>query len=136
MRFAVLLAVLCACMPGRAHGQAFDGTWSVLQVCEATPEGARGYTWRYDATIKNNYFAGQYRNEGQVPSMSLRGTVQPDGTASLIAHGISASSDYNVKFAPPQTPIAFQVVAKFAGAAGTGERTSGRVCKFTFSKGR
>ena len=35
-----------------AEAAPFDGTWSVLQVCDSTQEGARGYTWRYDAAVK------------------------------------------------------------------------------------
>ena len=66
-----------------AHAAPFDGTWSVLEVCETTSEGARGYTWRYDADVKNGHFIGQYRNKGQVPSMTLEGQIQPDGTATF-----------------------------------------------------
>ena len=48
----VLIAVLCACVPwGALHAQSLEGQWTVLQVCEATQEGARGYTWRYSARV-------------------------------------------------------------------------------------
>ncbi len=118
---------------GNAHAATFDGTWSVLQVCDATEEGARGYTWRYDAVVKDGHLVGHYRNNGQSPSLTLEGQIQPDGAATLRAEGISAGSDYNVKFAPPQTPILFRVAAKFEGNKGTGNRL-GRPCKFTFAK--
>ena len=42
-----------------SHAASFDGAWSVLQVCNSTQEGARGYTWRYDA---NGHLVGQYRS--------------------------------------------------------------------------
>jgi hypothetical protein len=100
------------------------------------PEGARGYTWRYGATVKDGHFVGQYRNKGQSPSMTLEGQIKADGTASLSARGISGSADYNQKFVPTASPIAFEVVAKFAGTTGTGERVGSRACKFTFTKGR
>jgi hypothetical protein len=118
----------------RAHAETFDGTWSVMQICEKTSEGALGYTWRYDADVKNGRFVGQYRNKGQVPSMTLDGQIQADGSATLRAQGISADAEHNIKFAPAQTPISFQVVAKFDGNKGNGSRVAGRVCKFTFSK--
>jgi hypothetical protein len=130
------LVFLCSLASLRAQAESFDGAWSVLEVCDASREGARGYKWTYLATVKNGYFAGQYRQEGQSPSMSLKGKIQPDGSAKLIAHGISGDSDHNVKFAPAQSPINFEVRASFTGKAGTGERTSGRVCKFTFTKAR
>lgn len=132
-KFLVLL-FLCSLLSSRAHAEAFDGTWSVLEVCESSPEGARGYKWTYPATVKDGYFVGQYRQEGQSPSMSLKGMIKPDGSARLIAHGISADSDHNIKFAPAQTPINFEVRANFTGKTGAGERVSGRVCKFSFTR--
>lgn len=68
--------------------------------------------------------------------MSLKGAIKPDGSALLIARGISGDADHNMKFAPAQSPINFQVNARFAGAAGTGERLGSRACKFTFTKAR
>ena len=134
-KFLVIL-FLCSLLPLQAYAEAFDGTWSVLEVCESSPEGARGYKWTYPATVKDGYFVGQYRQAGQSPSMSLKGIIKPDGSASLIAHGISDDSDHNIKFAPAQTPINFEVRANFTGRTGTGERLTGRVGKFTFTKAR
>jgi hypothetical protein len=117
-----------------AHAASFDGTWSVLQVCETTSEGARGYTWHYDADVESGHFVGQYRTKGQSPSMTLVGQIQPDGTATLQAQGISGDAEYSVKFAPAQTPISFRVAARFEDGKGSGDRLDSRVCKFTFSK--
>lgn len=109
----------------RAQAASFDGAWSVLEVCETTSEGARGYTWRFDADVKNGHLVGQYRNKGQSPSMTLDGQIRPDGTATLHAQGISADAEHNVKFAQAQTPISFQVTAMFDGNKGNGSRVSG-----------
>ena len=117
-----------------AHAASFDGTWSVLQVCETTSEGARGYTWRYDAGVKNGHLVGQYRTKGQSPSMTLEGQIQPDGAASLLAQGISGDAEHNMKFAQAQTPISFRVTAKFEGGKGSGTRLGSRACTFTFSR--
>jgi hypothetical protein len=116
------------------HAESFDGAWSVLEVCDSTKEGARGYTWRYDATVKDGHLVGQYRTKGQSPSLTLEGQIKPDGTASLVAEGISADSDHNIGFAPPQTRISFRVTAKFESTTGVGNRLGVRTCKFTFSK--
>ena len=131
---AVLGTLLLLATSGNTHAASFDGTWSVLQVCETTSEGARGYTWRYDANVKDGRLVGQYRTKGQSPSMTLEGQVQPDGTATLQAHGISGDAEHNVRFAPAQTPISFQVAAKFDGRKGSGNRLGSRTCTFTFSK--
>jgi len=103
-------------------------------VCETTSEGARGYTWRYDATVKDGHLVGQYRTKGQSPSMTLEGQIGPDGTATLQAQGISADAEHNVRFAPAQTPISFRVAARFEGSKGSGNRLGVRTCRFTFSK--
>jgi hypothetical protein len=131
---ALVGALLMLATIESAHAASFDGTWSVLEVCETTSEGARGYTWRYDADVKNGRFVGQYRNKGQVPSMTLEGQIRADGTATLKASGVSSDAEHNVKFAQAQTPISFQVSATFEGNKGTGSRLGARACKFTFSK--
>jgi hypothetical protein len=136
MRCILPLALACNMVPWWAQAQPFDGQWTVLQVCEVTREGARGFTWQYPATVKDGHFAGQYRNEGESPSMSLRGSIRPDGSARLTARGVSGSADFNQQFAPRAAPIAFEVVARFAGTSGTGDRIGNRVCKFTFTRVR
>lgn len=131
----VLLAAFCACLPwGSLRAQSFDGEWSVLQVCEATQEGARGYTWRYSARVKDGHLVGQFRDKGQSPSMTLEGRIKADGTASLSARGISGSAEFNQKFATTATPISFEVMARFTATTGTGDRVGSRVCKFTFTR--
>ena len=117
-----------------SHAASFDGTWSVLQICASTQEGARGYRWRYDATVKHGHLVGQYRSKGQRPSLTLEGQVKSDGSAFLIAEGISASSDDNIGFASPQSRISFRVIATFEATVGTGSRVGVRGCRFTFSK--
>jgi hypothetical protein len=114
-----------------SHASLFDGAWSVLQVCDSTEDGARRYTWRYDATVKHGHLLGQYRLKGQRPSLTLEGKIEPDGSATLIAEGQSANSDY--RSPSPQGRISFRVAAKFEGTLGTG-RVGVRGCKFTFTK--
>jgi hypothetical protein len=134
MRRALFVASGLVLLPfASSHAASFDGTWSVLQVCHSTQEGGQGYTWRYDATVKHGHFVGQYRLKGQRPSLTLQGEIQPDGSASLIAEGLPASSDFNIEFAPPQSRLSFRVIAKFEATLGTG-RAGVRGCKFTFNK--
>jgi hypothetical protein len=135
MRNMFLIALGLVILPfASSHAASFDGAWSVLQVCDSTQEGARGYTWRYDATVKDGHLIGQYHVKGQSPSLTLEGQIKADGSAAFIAEGISASADYNIGFAQSQSRISFRVIAKFEGAAGTGSRVGVRTCKFTFTK--
>ena len=135
MRNVFFTVLGCVLLPlVSSHAASFDGAWSVLQVCDSTQEGARGYTWRYDATVKDGHLVWQYRTKGQSPSLTLEGQIKSDGNAAFIAEGISASADYNVGFAQSQSRISFRVIAKFDDAAGTGSRVGVRTCKFTFAK--
>jgi hypothetical protein len=127
-----LLLLLSGVDPARAAS--FDGNWSVLQVCETTSEGARGYTWRYDAVVKDGHLLGQRRITGESSSLTLEGRIGADGTASLLARGISGSADHNLHFSPARTPISFRVVARFGATEGTGQRVGERKCAFTFRK--
>jgi len=87
------------------HAASFEGTWSVLQVCETTSEGARGYTWRYDVTITNGHLIGHRGTiQGGQSQFTLEGTVQSGGRAALTGTGISETSDYNLGFAQRGTP--------------------------------
>jgi hypothetical protein len=115
------------------HAASFDGTWSVLQICNAAKEGGRGYMWRYDATVKHGRLVGQYRSKGQRPSLTLAGQVNPDGSASLIAEGLSAS-EADSEFESPQGRFSFRVNARFEATMGTGSRVGVRSCRFIFSK--
>ncbi len=121
--------------PMAATAASFDGTWSVVQVCDATKEGARGYTWRYDATITNAHLLG---HRGTIPGgqsqFTLEGDLQADGSATLTGTGISEAPDYNIGFAQKGARIYFQVAAKFTATQGAGDRLGVRRCKFTFSK--
>ncbi|MBS0221924.1 MAG: hypothetical protein JSR91_14400 [Proteobacteria bacterium] len=132
------IAISAAAMllsPMVAMAASFDGTWSVVQVCDATKEGARGYTWRYDATITNSHLLG---HRGTIPGgqsqFTLEGDLQADGGATLTGTGVSEASDYNIGFAQKGARILFRVAAKFTATQGVGDRLGVRHCKFTFTK--
>jgi hypothetical protein len=120
-----------------AEAAPYDGPWSVIQVCDSTKEGGRGYTWRYDASVKDGHFLGRYgTTTGEHSTLTLEGDILPNGDAELTGQGISEGSDYNIGFAQKQAHIYFQVKAKFSATDGTGDRLGVRRCKFTFSKHR
>ncbi len=108
-----------------AEAASYDGNWFVLQVCNSSQEGARGYQWLYDATVKGGHLVGHYRNRGQNLSILLEGDIKSDGTATL---------EYTESFTLPQSLIVFRVAAKFEVASGTGNRLGMRNCKFAFTR--
>jgi hypothetical protein len=123
-----------ALLPAPAHAAPFDGTWSVTQECEPAPGGARGFKWLYDATVKDGRLVGQYGTKDKPSSLTLTGRIQADGTAALMASGLNGKSDYTVGFGQPGEKFSYPVSARFEATRGTGLRTQGRTCRFSFVK--
>jgi hypothetical protein len=119
-------------MPARAAS--FDGAWSVTQECEPAPGGARGFKWLYNAKVTDGVMVGQYGTKDQPSSLTLTGRIQADGTALLRAAGLNGKAEYTVGFAQPGEKFSYPVSARFEATRGTGLRTQGRTCKFSFVK--
>jgi hypothetical protein len=135
-RVSTLIAFLGATAFPQASARAapFDGAWSVTQDCEGAPGGARGFKWAYDATVKEGRLIGQYGTKDKPSSLTLTGRIQPDGSASLTASGLNGKSDYTVGFGQPGEKFSYPVAARFEATRGTGLRTQGRTCRFSFVK--
>jgi hypothetical protein len=119
---------------GIVQAASFDGNWNVMQDCETAPGGARGFKWTFDATVKEGRLLGQYGTKDKPASQTLSGRIQPDGSASLTASGVNGKSDYTLGFAQTGDKFSYAVSAHFDEKRGTGIRTQGRTCKFTFVK--
>ena len=135
-RVSTLIALLGAMAFPQAPARAapFDGARSVTQDCEGAPGGARGFKWAYDATVKEGRLIGQYGTKDKPSSLTLTGRIQPDGSASLTASGLNGKSDYTVGFGQPGEKFSYPVAARFEATRGTGLRTQGRTCRFSFVK--
>ena len=132
---ALLAAAIAATLPSAGNAATpFDGTWSVVHDCPTAPDGARGYKWLYEAVVTNGNLVGEHGTKGNPGSMTLTGTINPDGSARLAASGLTGDSDRTKGFMQPGSKFYFPVDAKFAGTKGTGTRTAGRTCNFTFTK--
>jgi len=112
----------------------FDGRWAVTATCPKDPGGALGYTLRFPAEVRNGVLHGQYGEAGKPASLTLTGTIAPDGTAHFDADGITGHEQYNLKQMPRNVRYAYHVSAKFAGKSGSGSRDEGRVCRYSFVK--
>jgi hypothetical protein len=135
-RISALIVFLAATALPQAPARAalFDGTWSVTQECEPAPGGARGFKWMYDATVKDGRLLGQYGMKDKPSSLTLTGRIQADGTATLMASGLNGKSEYTVGFGQPGEKFSYPVPARFEATRGTGIRTLGRTCRFSFVK--
>ena len=120
--------------PGSASPTRFDGQWSVSLVCQTTTDGAAGYITNFMADVRN----GTLHGEHGVPKVSgwlgLDGKIQPDGTALLLASGLTGPSNFNVGKVMPDTPYSFHVDARFDATQGSGTRVEVRPCHVTFAK--
>ena len=115
--------------PSRAG---FDGVWRVTVDCPRHEDGAEGYTVELPAEIKDGALRSEVGTEGNPGWLLLRGDIQPDGSALLHAKGLTADPRLSVKSVRKGTPYAYQVVAQFDGARGTGRRRELRACVLTF----
>lgn len=125
-------------VPSLALAQAskFDGAWNVTLSCPATNEGggAKGYTHMFRAEVKDGNLLGLYGKEGELGSQRLSGHIANDGVADLRLDGIVNNPEYAINKTQTGKAFTYHVRAKFEQSSGTGQRTSGRVCEFRFSR--
>lgn len=128
-----ILIICCLLIAAAAQAASFDGEWKVVQNCPDAKE-AKGYTFQYPATVKGREIHGQFRKVGESPSATLTGTIDADGNARMNVKGLAGNPKYNLHNVKTGSPVNFDVVGKFEGSKGTGSRTSGRPCNFTFTR--
>lgn len=112
----------------------FDGPWEVAVVCPPHTDGALAYTYQFKAMVKDSVLHGQYGAEGTPGSLTLRGRIEPDGSATIFAKGLIGDPKYAVDRAPKSSPYSYHVNASFAGAHGSGTRVEARACTLTFDR--
>ncbi len=121
--------------PGAVAGDArFDGTWNVTVACAPSGEGALGYTYAFDAVVKNDFLHGERFAEGTPGWLRLRGAIAPDGSATLDAQGMTDNPKYAGKNVAQGTPFAYHVAAHFDSNRGSGRRLELRQCDLRFAK--
>jgi class 3 adenylate cyclase len=119
--------------PAAADRGRFDGAWSVAVACEPMGPGALGYQFDFVAQVKDNFLRGERRAEGSPGWLRLQGPIQPDGSATLDAHGLTDDPKYSNGVAHG-TPYAYHVAARFDSSRGTGRRLETRACDLSFAK--
>ncbi len=120
--------------PASGNPTRFDGQWPVSIVCQAASDGASGYITNFMAEVRNGTLHGEHGEQKQSGWLGLDGKIQPDGTALLLASGLTGPSTFNVGKAMPSTPYSYHVTARFEATRGTGARVELRPCNVTFDK--
>ena len=133
-------AISCAALlPLAAHAQQskFDGTWSVVMVCpphSSAKDDAKGYTHRFSAEVLNSRLKGTHGKEGEPGWHFLHGKINADGSASLRLDGIVNTPTHAINEAPQGKEYTYGIKAQFDATAGEGQRLTGRICQFKFSR--
>ena len=137
MRFAMLPLTLVIGLAGAAHAEEqahrFDGTWDTVLTCPNS-NGALGFSYHFDATVKDGVFHGQKGEKGEPGWFQLDGRIPEDGAASLYAEGLVGAAPFAVGQRPKGTQYAFHVASMFGEKSGTGSRVEGRPCTATFTR--
>jgi hypothetical protein len=111
----------------------FDGSWTVVVFCPQS-DGAPASAFRFMAGVKDGVLHGERGNGSSRGSMTLDGTIQPDGVARLRASGITNDGDEVLGVTPRDTSYVYEVAARFEGSRGLGARVEGRLCHLNFTR--
>jgi len=127
-------AIQATAQPVAGSPTRFDGQWSVSIVCKTTTDGAAGYVTNFMVDVRSGTMHGENGVRQQSGWLSLDGKIQPDGTAMLLASGLTGPSTYNVGKVMPDIPFSYHVDARFDTTHGAGTRVELRPCNVTFAK--
>jgi hypothetical protein len=139
MRLPSPLALSALCLvcfsPASAGTSLFDGGWRVALSCPASADGrAMAYAYEFSAQVKDGVLHGERGSAGEPGWLQLDGSIAADGSASLVAEGLTNIPDYALYNVTRGTHFKRAVAAHFDGARGTGSWTTIRTCTFTFDK--
>ena len=127
------LSISYTSLPVRAAGVSqFDGTWNVTIGCAHAPDGALPYSWELSAVVRDGNLLGYYRKPGMVPSGTLSGHIDADGSAQLSMQGLTGNRSYTIDRVNPGTPFHYSVTAQFDRNHGSGKRNEMRHCDLDF----
>ncbi len=112
----------------------FDGNWNVVLHCPRGQSGALPFTFRFAARVTAGSIHGENGVAGRPGWMTLDGTIQPDGRATLDASGLTGQSAYNTDQTERGVPYHHPVTAHFDGSQGNGQWVTDRVCSFIFTR--
>ena len=131
-----LLAVIAGALgPAKAQpAPRFDGAWRVDLTCSKTEAGVLGYDWHFAAQVQNGVLHGEYGTKGIAGSMALDGPIKPDGSAVLVADGLTQDPRGSYQHVASGSPFHYHVTAHFTPTDGAGTRVEQRPCTLSFSK--
>ena len=134
LAFALALLGAAGTVAEAQTAGAFDGSWQTVLACNASEDGASGYTVRFTSIVRRGIFHGERGVSGQPGFLSVDGSIMPDGSALLLATGLTNDPRYNVAHVGPGRPVLYHLQSQFEGSHGSGSRVELRHCDAVFSR--
>ena len=112
----------------------FDGSWQTVISCIGAQDGAAGYTLRFTSSVKDGLFHGEHGVHGTAGSLSVDGQIMADGSALLLATGLTNDPAYNFGHVGPMRPVLYHIQSHFEASHGSGTRLELRHCDAVFGR--
>ena len=116
---------------GRGPASRFDGAWGVNVVCPAFSDAA-AVDIQMNGTVQGGVLRAERFAQGKPGWLLFEGAIQPDGSATLNAQGLTGNQRFSLNGVQPGTPYTYQIAARFESARGAGDRVGGRPCSAAF----
>jgi hypothetical protein len=113
---------------------AYDGLWDVTLTCPVADDGAKGYVYVFPARVKGGFIHGEHNAQGTAGWLTVDGPIAEDGSAVLVANGLTGKPAYSVGRVETLTPYSYHIAAQFNSGHGTGTRKELRPCSLDFKK--
>jgi uncharacterized caspase-like protein len=111
----------------------FDGTWVVSWVCESTPSGLPEVKGRFIGKATNGVLRGEVGMEGNPGWSRWNGTIEPDGSITIKAEGLSGDTKTDPFHRAPGTKMSYTMIGTLEGTSGVGTRAD-RDCNIRLTK--
>jgi hypothetical protein len=121
----------------RSAARRFDGVWDTTVSCPDVKEKGRlvkGYMLQFPVGIENGMLRGEHGAQNVSGWLSLEGRIEPDGSALLMARGLTGDPDFTLDRLQSGSPYAYSVKAHFDESRASGKRVELRPCELTFVK--
>jgi hypothetical protein len=113
---------------------AYDGLWNVTLTCPVADDGAKGYVYLFPARVNGGFIHGEHNAPGTAGWLTVDGPIAEDGSAVLLAKGLTGKPSYSVGRVETLTPYSYHIAAQFSYGHGTGTRKELRACSVDFKK--
>lgn len=136
LQILLVATVTAVAAAAAAQGPGFDGAWNVTLACppHSGDDDAKGYTHRFPGEVTNGQMRAVHGKEGEPGWHLLTGRIAADGSATFQLDGIVNNEKYAINNAQRGKVYKYKVRAQFDPKSGSGERLTGRVCRFAFSR--